>query len=404
MNCKFFLGTTAIAEGNMIVNCEKGDFEMSKEQCDNVTSRFCNDESNCRNCNYFHSEMKMLVAQEDEAISEDFRTAIVMHQHICECYRTAATAIVEMGKSLKEIRDKKLFVKLGYETFAEYLENNGDYTFKERQAYTYIKLYEDNSTKFLEQNASLGVTKLELLSKIPGYEREEFVEKNDLAGMTVEQIKKLIKEHQQMGEQLSLFEAEMETIKENSQDELNSTKDALNKALAEIKELKKNNSDVKTHFFDKENELKSANKEIEKLQSELDDMKAKPVDVAVREPDESEIAKIKKELQDEIQTQYNKEIEKLKENQQKQIDAVKSEYADKIKSFESDKQALENKLKSGNADEAKIALKLIFEDVQKNINEFIEKIKVIEDETVQNKYFNGVKVWLSTIINDLGGL
>ena len=56
------------------------------------------------------------------------------HQHICECYRTAATAIVEMGRSLKNIRDYKLYISLGYESFKNYLESNGDYTFKERQA------------------------------------------------------------------------------------------------------------------------------------------------------------------------------------------------------------------------------------------------------------------------------
>lgn len=91
---------------------------------------------------------------ENTEITVSMKTAMAEHQHICECYRTAATAIVEMGRSLKNIRDYKLYIALGYESFKNYLESNGDYTFKERQAYTYIKLYEDNSTKFLKEHAS----------------------------------------------------------------------------------------------------------------------------------------------------------------------------------------------------------------------------------------------------------
>ena len=77
---------------------------------------------------------------ENTEITVSMKTAMAEHQHICECYRTAATAIVEMGRSLKNIRDYKLYIALGYESFKNYLESNGDYTIKERQAYTYIKL------------------------------------------------------------------------------------------------------------------------------------------------------------------------------------------------------------------------------------------------------------------------
>ena len=70
---------------------------------------------------------------ENTEITVSMKTAMVEHQHICECYRTAATAIVEMGRSLKNIRDYKLYTALGYESFKNYLESNGDYTFKEHR-------------------------------------------------------------------------------------------------------------------------------------------------------------------------------------------------------------------------------------------------------------------------------
>lgn len=41
---------------------------------------------------------------ENTEITVSMKTAMAEHQHICECYRTAATAIVEMGRSLKNIQ------------------------------------------------------------------------------------------------------------------------------------------------------------------------------------------------------------------------------------------------------------------------------------------------------------
>lgn len=278
---------------------------------------------------------------ENTEITVSMKTAMVEHQHICECYRTAATAIVEMGRSLKNIRDYKLYTALGYESFKNYLESNGDYTFKERQAYTYIKLYEDNSTKFLEEHASIGVTKLELLSKLPEYEREEFADTHDLGGMTVEEVKKLIKEKQALGEQLTFLEEEKKEQTESAE---------------------------------------SLRAEIEELREKLKQVEDKPIEVVKRDLDEEEIDKIRLSVRQELHAEHMKELNALKKSSREAVKAAKAE-----------------------KDEARVALKIIFENVQKGLTEFIEKINDIEDPQTKEKFITVTSKWLRQAADDLEG-
>lgn len=240
---------------------------------------------------------------ENTEITVSMKTAMVEHQHICECYRTAATAIVEMGRSLKNIRDYKLYIALGYESFRDYLESNGDYTFKERQAYTYIKLYEDNSTKFLAEHASIGVTKLELLSKLPEYEREEFADTHDLGGMTVEEVKKLIKEKQALGEQLTFLEEEKKEQTESAE---------------------------------------SLRAELEELRERLKQAEDKPIEVVKRDLDEEEIDKIRLSIRQELHAEHMKELNSLKKSSR---EAVKAAEAEKIMPLRKHRQSVTMQLR-----------------------------------------------------------
>lgn len=117
----------------------------------------------------------------------------------------AANAMVELCKNLKTMRDKKLYLSLGFEKFETYVEKAHKIGW--RQAYNYIKILERLTPKLLEENADLGITKLELLCQVSAIEREDFVESNDLGGMTVEEVKALIEEKNGLHQQVSLLEA-----------------------------------------------------------------------------------------------------------------------------------------------------------------------------------------------------
>lgn len=332
--------------------------------------------------------------QEKISINLKQRDAIVTHQHICDCYKAAAVSLMDMAKSLKHMRDGKLYTELGYESFGDYVEHNEDYSFKERQAYTYISCYEKLGEAFLQSNANLGITKLELLTKLDTFDRAALAEDNDLAGMTVDEVKQLIADKQALGEQLSMFKAEKEAQAD--------TADELKKAQAEITQLKSRLEDVQENYDDLTDK---AAERIKELKLELDELKNKPVEVAVQKPSKEEIDKIKETERKKLEKAKQKEIDELKAEQEKQIAKLKEEHELALKT-ERDQAAmreaqLEKKVKSSNSEEAVIALKIIFADTQKSVNAFLDKINDLQSDDDKVRFKVGAKKWLSAIVETL---
>lgn len=131
-----------------------------------------------------------------------------LHVQIMANGQMMANALLEFAKGLKAMRDKRLYQALGYTCFEEYAEQAVG--IRQRQAYNYIATFERLGEKYMAQNADLGISKLQLLAEIPANERDAFAEDNDLAGMSVAQIKAKIKEADDRGQQLSMLGAELE--------------------------------------------------------------------------------------------------------------------------------------------------------------------------------------------------
>ena len=162
---------------------------------------------------------EMLAAAESKEISAAYKEAVMCHQRVVENGKLAGATLLEMGRALKEMRDKKLYIQLGFESFGQYVEGNGDYCFKERQAYTYIKATESFSEKFLTDHADLGVTKIGLLTALSEGDAVEVIEAhNDLAGMTADEVKELVREKQGLGEQLAFWKDETQKAKDGKAD------------------------------------------------------------------------------------------------------------------------------------------------------------------------------------------
>ena len=329
------------------------------------------------------------------SVNLKYRNALVTHQHICECYKTAAVSLMDMAKSLKRMRDEKLYTELGYESFGDYVEHNEDYSFKERQAYTYISCYEKLGEAFLQSNANLGITKLELLTKLDTFDRAEIAEDNDLAGMTVDEVKQLIADKQALGEQLSMFKAEKEAQAD--------TADELKKAQAEIEQLKSRLEDAQENYDDQS--TKDAER-IKELQLELDELEKKPVEVAVQQPSKEEIDKIKETERKKLEKAKQKEIDELKAEQEKQLAQLRQEHEQALtaqrEQASAREAALEKKIKGNNSDEAIVALKIIFADTQKNVNAFLDKINDLQSDEDKAKFKAGAKKWLSALVEKLG--
>lgn len=297
----------------------------------------------------------------DTALTPQMREAVKIHEAIIHHAAEAVTHLYEMGRQLKAMRDGKYYIHLGYESFGQYVEGNGDYSFKERQAYKYIKIVETYSDKFVSDNQGLGIERLEMLTALGERDAAELVESTDLAGMTTAEVKQLIKEKQGLGEQLSLLESELD----NSEAEYKS----------EIADAKKAAEDLK----------KKLDAEKKKLQEQ-------------KKAHDSEIVLLKEQLANAKPT--DEQIEKIKSEAAAQ---VKAEYESKIKLTEDKMAVLEKKMQSKNENESRAALKVYFEETQKNVSAFIEKIRSLEDKAERDKYSAGAIKWLEAIAQQLKG-
>lgn len=130
-----------------------------------------------------------------------------LHVQIMANGQVLANALLDFSRGLKEMRDKRLYQALGYTSFEEYAEQAVG--IRQRQAYNYIATFERLGEKYMAKNAGLGISKLQLLAEIPANERDAFAEDNDLAGMSVAQIKAKIKEADDRGQQLSMLGTEL---------------------------------------------------------------------------------------------------------------------------------------------------------------------------------------------------
>lgn len=420
--CKHYISTQIYSDKRGAVGCKvcgssHNYMNMKKSEAENVTKTFC--EGDFTKCNYYKkhweenkmaledldlkekateievdenqmdfgdlSELKIeealeemeteqaleetaITAKTTNGISESHMKALKCHSEIVSNCEVAQSALLNICKNLKTIRDEELYKELGFNSFGEYVENNGDYEFKERQAYNYISTYEQLGAKVIEENAQAGITKLNLLVQIPAYERAEVLENNDLANISVSELKKLKDELVEKGEQISFLEnqtADNEKEANAVQDELKKLQDKTQQLLEEKLELKRELEEQKTKELE-QNEQKT----------ELSAEKTE---------------KIKQEAEQKAKADYERklkaEIDKVKSDTKQ---ALEVEYKEKIK-----------KVSSSSADESKIAFKFYFNEMKKNLEAFKQTIENVEDAELKAKYKEAYKQYLNLLIAEI---
>ena len=268
---------------------------------------------------------------EEIATRNDYEQAYRLHNEIMAAGNTAASALLDLCKKLKAMRDLKLYKALGQETFDDYCTDMVG--IHSRQAYNYISVYEKYGDTNLQSNANLGVSKLLLLSQLPPDERQQMLENPKTTEMTVAEIKELVEKAKKQGEQLSFFEAELEKAngKTNElQEELNELKNAPtvdeDKLRREIeKEVKaKQESNVNKKV---EEELKKRTADIEKAAAEKATAKMKEDNERLKsllEKNTAESDDLRKKLNmsDSKQTTVNIYFESFKNSFQNLLGAV----------------------------------------------------------------------------------
>lgn len=301
--------------------------------------------------------------------------AYTVHQRILTNGKIVQSALIDMCRDLKQMRDDDLFKELGYETFEDYSEQACG--IKQRQAYSYISAYEKLGEDYVKNNASLGITKLELISQISSYEREEFLEDNDVEELSTRELKKQVDEFKSRIEQLSLDLSGAN--KENAE---------LTQQLKDIQDSMEDSTI--TAEFDSESIKEAVSKAVEEAKAET----------------AGEITKLKNQLKE--QQAKTQAAEESKKAEIKKATAEANEKANKkIDELIKEKNAADKKLqeamksaKAANADEDVTAIRFLFSNLQSTANEIQEHLnKIAQKDKEQADKLSAVMLKVLTTIS-----
>ncbi len=312
--------------------------------------------------------------------------AYVVHNRILANGKIVQTALIDMCKDLKEMRDRALYTELGYDTFEDYSEQACG--IKQRQAYSYIAAYEKLGENYMEENAHIGITKLELISQISSYERDEFLAENDVEEMSTRELKKQVEEYKNRIEQLSFdlesANKESEELTQQIKDMQDSMVDStLEESVDAVATVEPDPEMIKAAVDEAVRQSKAEDAQtIEKLKAQVKEQKAK-----VKEVTDSKEKEIKAAKENALET-ANKKIDQL--IKEKQISEEKLQEA--LKSA-----------KAANADEDVTAIRFLFTSLQSTANDIKKHLDKIasKDEQQAEKLSSVMKSTLNSIIESI---
>ena len=303
---------------------------------------------------------------ENMTLSTEQRDAFRLDAELKQHAGTVVQEMIEIGRCLKEISDRKLYMLLDASTFAEYAEKAVG--LKERAAYNYITAYETYGTEGLQKYGELGITKLVALAQLNDTDRKELLESGNAADMSTRELNEEIKRLKGENDQLRF--------------ELDDTESSAKNNAEQIAQMQK--------------ELSAKQQEAEELRKQLEEAQ-RPVVAAMTDEEKDEI---RWEAEKKARADAAKEIDKLK----KERDKDAKTYDKTIKEYMSDAEEHENKIKEltsqleaatianaelqANADKrerpvlagSKEALKFCLEDVQQQFSRAVELVGTMETE------------------------
>ena len=290
-------------------------------------------------------------------------TAYATHSRIMANGQIAAQALAQVCRDLKTMRDDKLYLEMGYETFDDYVQDAVG--LKKRQAYAYIAAYERLGAQFIEEHATAGITKLELISQIDSVEREELLEAHDMEDTSVRELKELVEQYKKRIEQLTLDLGEAQAAEapqpEPDTAELDEAYSRIEALTAQLQEKERQQT---VQVVTDEHAVRIAVEEAEKKKDE-------------------EIRAVKKEKREAVKMAEEKARQASAEELQKakaEIEKLKAAAA----SREEKLQAAEKKAKAAGADADMVRLKFLFAELQSTANETAEAVQKLKSKGHEN--------------------
>lgn len=279
------------------------------------------------------------------------------HARILANGQILSNTLVEICKDLKSMRDERLYTELGYDSFEDYAEKAVG--IKQRQAYSYISAYEKLGPTYMEENSSLGITKLALISQISSYERDDFLEEVDVENSSVRELKEKVEEYKKQNEQLTFQIQEMENtpVDETEKDrEIDELKEKIAQLLAE----KENPSPIQDG-----EEIENLKEQIKQLEQDKAQAEQQGQAAGIKETEQKYKEKLKKK-DAEIQSKIDKALADAKKEQEK-LQQENEQLKQKNSSLDDKLLEAEKKAKVTGADPKVTMLKVYFDEFQKNL-------------------------------------
>lgn len=211
--------------------------------------------------------------------AEERDIEVITAEIIC-LKRQTAQNILEIGHRLNEAKEK-----LPHGAWLPWLTERVEFT--ERTAQKYMRLAREwPNTKAL---SDLGLTKAFSLLTLPVEERDQFAEENNIIDMTSRELERAIRERDEARQGLEAAQAEAKTAEES--------RAKMEEDMAALKAI---------HRSAQEGEAQ-ARKALEQAKAELQELREKPVEVAVETVmDEEAIQKARQEAICEMQAKVDK--------------------------------------------------------------------------------------------------
>ena len=325
------------------------------------------------------------VSRDIGIITSEIRTICRQSQVILLTYA------VEIGRRLKEAKNA-----LPYGEWGKWLKNEVD--FSQSSANKFMKLFEEYgdfrfsfslSGEDSESITNLPYSKALQLLAIPREEREDFVSKNDVDGMSVKELKNAIEER----DKAKAREAELEGKITDLEKLVDLAKDkysdyaSTKKALEELREEHKKSKENEKTLSEK---LAAARKDPKIPAATLKKIKEDAKNAAEKASEES----------------FNKKLSEL----QKRLDQALSEKESAIRTAESADKKLaeaENKLKVSLPEVS--AFKALFSSVQRTVDEMYGLILKVDekDSETAKRLHTALKTFVSDVVDkqfsEIGG-
>lgn len=242
------------------------------------------------------------------------------------------TAVYNIGRCMTQMKERKLYEELGYDTFEDYCEQK--YQLKRSQAAKYLSVYQNLDEKYILDNQGAGIQKLYMISQISEEDRENIEGTPEELSVTElkAQIEQLKKERE--GEQLQFFEMQEKSEKAKTEED---------KLREKIKRLENQFKDAEIEHL---NQLSDATRKNEKLEKKIKELESKPQDVAVAEPSEEEVKRKAEELAKEEIDTIKRQADVDKSLKDKVIEDLKEQLKAKEQETENIKAGYEKKLEN----------------------------------------------------------